>query len=213
MVVILRALTVAVEDLSSHRRLPSVDALRPSSCPCCSQVAYPPGERLGIVGHGTYTRQVLGLGGGPLEVLVRRYRCRGCGGTASILPDGLLPWRWYAGTAIVVALVLSLLLRRSAAAVRERLDQVGETAGWKTLERWQRRLLAPLWRWKAAQVGVEAGVPGKDRGERAERLRRLLALACASARSPDSELEAAARTLGTDTAHTRERSWSIARAG
>jgi len=212
MVVILRALSIAVEDLASRTRLPSVDALRPLSCPYCSQAAYPPGERLGIVGHGTYTRQALGLDGGPLEILVRRYRCRGCGVTASILPDALLPWRWYAGTAILVALVSSLLLGRSAAAVRGRLGQAGDTAGWKTLERWQRRLLAPLWRWKAAQVGVDARVPGKDRGERAERLRRLLALAGASGRSPEAELEAAARTLASGTAHIRDRSWLVARA-
>ena len=171
MVAIVSPFPVDVEDLCSFCWLPSVDDLRPCSCPLCGQPARPPGKLLGIVGHGTYLRQVLGLVEveKALVIRVRRYQCRGCGTTISVLPDTVLPRRWYAGTAILVALTLSLLIGFSAAEVRRRLAQPGETPGWKTLERWQRRLLAPLWSWAAAQLGFAGGSQGEGRVERTDR--------------------------------------------
>lgn len=74
MVVIIRQFAVCVEQLANRSQLPSVEALRPACCPVGDQPAYPPGERLGIVGHGTYRRQVLGLFEtcGQLVIWVRR---------------------------------------------------------------------------------------------------------------------------------------------
>ena len=214
MVLILVDFPVAVEDLAHRSRLPSVDDLRPCSCPLCGQPARPPGSKLGIVGNGTYCRQVLGLlsGSESLVIFVRRYLCRSCDRTISVLPDTLLPWRWYAGTAMLLALMLSLLQGRTANEVRRRLGQVGETPGWKTLDRWQRQLLAPLWSWMAAQVGSAGHGPGATRAERYERLRRLAALHGTHARSPDPEIELAARALATGSAHTRMKSWLISHA-
>ncbi len=212
MVLTLIDFSVAVEDLAHRKCLPSVDDLRPCSCPLCGQPARPPGANLGIVGNGTYRRQVLGVlsESESLVIFVRRFLCRGCGRTISVLPNMLLPWRWYAGTAMLVALVLSLLRGKTAREVRGRLGQIGDTPGWKTLDRWQRGLLSPLWGWVAAQIGFAEHGPCASRAERCEGLRRLAALHGTHARSPDPELELAACALATGSAHTRAKSWLIA---
>lgn len=213
MVAILCPFSVDVEDLVDLNRFPSVDDLRPSACPLCRTPSRPPGERLGIVGHGTYLRQVLGLvdAGKSLVIRVRRYLCRGCRRTISVLPEALLPRRWYAGGVILLALTLSLLLGVAAAEVRRRLAEPGETRGWKTLDRWQRQLFAPLWSWVAAQLGFAERGPGSNRVQRSDRLRRLLLLHGAGARSPTEELERVACALATGTAHTGSESWQIGR--
>ncbi len=113
---------------------------------------------------------------------------------------------------ILLALVLSLLLGRTAAEVRRRFAAPGETRGWKTLDRWQRQLFAPLWSWMAAQLGFAAGVPAANRIERCDRLRRLLLLHGAGARSPtEEEIERVADACARGTAHTRGESWEIGR--
>ena len=210
MVTIVRPFSVDVEDLVDLSRLPSVDDLRPSACPLCKKPSRPPGRRLGIVGHGTYLRQVLGRGQ-ALVIRVRRYVCRGCRTTISVLPETLLPRRWYAGGAILLALTLSLVLGVPAAEVRRRLAEPGETQGWKTLDRWQRQLLAPLWSWVAAQLGFAQRGPGGDRIQRTDRLHKLLLLHGASGRSPTDQIERVACALAGGTAHTGSDSWEIAR--
>ena len=213
MVVIVSPFSVDVEDLSDPSRLPSVDDQRPSACPLCNQPAQRPGKRLGIVGHGTYLRQLLGRACArkALVIRVRRFLCRGCSTTISVLPDALLPRRWYAGGVIFVALTLSLLRGVPAAEVRRRLSEPGETPGWKTLDRWQRQLLAPLWSWVAPQLGFAGRGQAGDRVQRTDRLRRLLALHGATGRSPTVEIERVACALATGTAHTRTESWEICR--
>ncbi len=214
MVVILRTFPVPVEDLADYSRLPSVDELRPPSCPSCGQPARPPESVMGIVGNGTYKRQVLGLVAATesLVILVRRFVCRGCRASIAILPDALLPRRWYTGGAILLALVRSLLLGQSTTTVRRGLTQHGEESGWKTLDRWQRQLLAPLWDWMAAQIGFADRGPGADRVQRSDRLRRLLALRGVHAKSPDADIAQAACALALDTAHTQAKSWQMQRA-
>jgi hypothetical protein len=211
MVAILRPFSVDVEDLVDLSRLPSVDDLRPCACPLCGEPSQRPGERLGIVGHGTYLRQVLEASK-AIVIRVRRYLCRACRRTISVLPEALLPRRWYAAGAILLALVLSLLLGKTAEEIRRRFAAPGETRGWKTLDRWQRQLFAPLWRWVAAQLGFAAGVPAADRIQRSDRLRRLLFLHGAGARSPtEDEIERVACACARGTAHTRSESWAIGR--
>jgi hypothetical protein len=133
MVAILRPFSVDVEDLVDLSRLPSVDDLRPCACPLCGEPSQRPGERLGIVGHGTYLRQVLEASK-AIVIRVRRYLCRACRRTISVLPEALLPRRWYAAGAILLALVLSLLLGKTAEEIRRRFAAPGETRGWKTLD-------------------------------------------------------------------------------
>jgi hypothetical protein len=167
-----------------------------------------------MVGHGTYTRQVRGLSGGTeIVIQVRRFRCRACRLTTAVLPAELLPWRWYAGSAILLALVGSLLRGRSAGELGARLALPTTSVGWKSLERWQRDLLVRLWHWRAREIGFDAARAAWDRCVRARSLERLLALVGAQAHSPRGELESAARRLADHTAHTRTQSWPIARAG
>ncbi len=214
MVAIVTTFSVDLESLSDPLRLPSVDDLRPSSCPSCSQPARPADSLMGIVGNGTYKRQVLGLAAAaePLVILVRRYLCRGCRGSISVLPDALLPWRWYAGTAMILGLVLSLLRGQTEAQVRSQLAKPSQGGAWKTLHRWQHQLLAPLWDWMAAQIGFADHAPEPDQIQRAVRLRRLLALRGVHARNPNADIGQAACALATGTAHTRAKSWQIHRA-
>jgi hypothetical protein len=211
MVVIVRAFPVSVEDLAQRSRLPSVEELRPKSCPLCQQLSRPPGDRLQIVGHGTYQRQALGLIGEcrDLVVWIRRFLCRGCRRTISVLPDALYPRRWYAAVAILLSLVLALLRDQSAAKIRERFADAGESRGWKTLERWQRQLLCPLWSWMAQQLGFTE--PSRDRPGCRSRLTRLLALHGATARSATSELAEVARCLVVETAHAGTAGWEMGR--
>jgi hypothetical protein len=211
---IVRAFAIDVEDCISLDRLPSVAAQRPSACPHCREPAERPGGSLGMVGHGTYTRQVRGLpGAAEIVIHVRRFRCRSCQRTTAVLPAELVPWRWYAGSAILPALVGSLLLGRSASELGARIASGTTSEGWKSLERWQRDLLARLWSWRAREVGFEASREAWDRGLRARGLERLLALVGAHAHSPRGELESAACKLTEHTAHTRTESWQLARAG
>jgi hypothetical protein len=194
---------VSVESLLADPSvLPSVEELRPSSCPGCGQAAYASGGRLQIVGHGTYGRQVLGLlrAAGEAVVRIRRYLCRGCGQTMSVLPAELYPRRWYAGAAILVSLWLHLLEGIAAARVRNRFDAAGETAGWKSVRRWRRDLLFRLWGWLARQLGVTGEALSRSEGQR--RLHRLLALGDAVEASEWAVRRAACKlVVGTVHAH------------
>ncbi|MBK8980665.1 MAG: transposase family protein [Planctomycetes bacterium] len=198
---IVRAFPVPVECLSKWSTIPSVDELRPAWCPSCGQ---PAGTRacggLGIVGHGSYERQVAGgvAGARDLLVRIRRYLCRGCGRTLSVLPDVLYPRRWYAATTILLALALRLLAGVTAREIRSQLASDGDGRGWKSLDRWRQQLFAPLWSWLGAQVGVPAR---RTRPGQRTWLRRLLALHGVTARDPTDQVASVARRLGADTAH------------
>ncbi len=210
MAVIVRRFPVSVESLSQLSCLPSVEELRPSCCPLCQEPARTEAG-LRIVGHGTYKRQLLGLIGGCREVLIwiRRFLCRSCRHTISVQPDDLYPGRWYAGVAIMLSLVLSLLRGKPDAEVRERFCGPREARGWKTLERWRRQLLSPLWSWLARQLGV-GGPPG-DREASRWRLWRLLSLHGAGADNATEELAQVVRQLVGATAHVRSVGWEIRR--
>jgi hypothetical protein len=212
MVVIVVSFPVSVEQLADHRLLPSVAELRPACCPVCDQPAMPPGERLGIVGHGTYQRQVLGLAERfqALVVWVRRYLCRGCGVTISVLHEALYPGRWYAGGAILASLFLHLVQRRSATRVRERVRGTSESAGWRTLRRWQRQLLCSLWGLLAKQLGFPSTAP-VDRDESRLRLQRLLALRGAAPPDDVTGVESVAPLLVRNTTHDRASALSMRR--
>ena len=210
MVVIVRRFPVSVESLSQRSCLPSVEELRPACCPLCQEPARTE-DGLRIVGHGTYRRQLLGVIGScrNLVIWIRRFLCRRCRHTISVQPDDLYPGRWYAGVAIVLSLVLSLLAGEADADVRERVAGSGETRGWKTLERWRRQLLSPMWRWLARQLGV-GGPPGDREGSR-RRLQRLLSLHGVGANCSWEESAQYARRLVVATAHVGSVGFEIRR--
>ncbi len=200
---IVRSLVEHVEWLFERARLPSVDALRPTSCPLCGELAFSPGERLGIVGHGTYCRQVLGVVevAGEAVTHVRRYLCRGCGHTISVLSDELHPRRWYAAGVIFEALELHLIQGVSEGEIRRRFGIVTDSESWRSLCRWRRALLATLWYWLARRLGVRGEATTREEGCR--RLKRILLEA-----SVDDPLDAA-RHLLCSTAHSGGFSWPL----
>jgi hypothetical protein len=211
---ILRALARTVDELLDLRaRLPSVEALRPKSCPGCGYLAYGP-DGFGIVGHGVYWRQVLGVVSpqDENEIPIRRYVCGGCEQTISVLPDLLYPGRWYAGAVILEALRLHLVDDKTEGEVRVRfgleVDPEAIWWSWRSLRRWRRQLLARLWDWLAARLGVQG--PAEDRAAGRQRVVRLLREADEEPARGDAGLRAAPR-LGSGTVHSGERTWPLGR--
>ena len=201
--IIVRPLFEHVEWLFEAARLPSVDALRPESCPLCGELAFSPGERLGIVGHGTYRRQVLGLAevSGEAVTCVRRYLCRGCERTISVLADDLHPGRWYAAGVILEALELHLVEGQSESEIRSRFGVVTESESWRSLRRWRSELLLTLWHWLARRLGCRGRATTREDGRR--RLRRLF-LEAALDRPSD-----AAGALLRSTVHAHGIAWPL----
>lgn len=198
----------SVEELFDPVRRPSVEQLRPSSCPLCGELAFSPGKRFGIVGHGTYQRQVLGVveAAEKAITLVRRYFCRGCERTINILSDHLHPRRWYYGGAILEALRLHLLEGLSERQIRERFGIVVDSESWRTLRRWRSELLMTLWYWLARRLGSRGKAKTREEGGR--RFRRLFSEARGGRKLDAVE---AARHLLRSTVHFQGLSWPLGR--
>jgi len=60
---------------------------RPEQCPVCR-------AKHSMRGHGTYSRSVSGLRERELSISIRRFRCKLCGHTASLLPSFAHPHRF-----------------------------------------------------------------------------------------------------------------------
>lgn len=131
---------------SWSREMPSAAAVRPASCAACGAASRPVGGQLGLHGHGTRARQVRGpldVDAPPalVELRVRRYRCRGCGATQTVVPAQVLVRRLYSLAAIALALALWGLEALSARAVRARVSPwrvvgPGAPERWDALRRW-----------------------------------------------------------------------------
>jgi hypothetical protein len=131
-----------------QERQPSVDEVRPATCPCCGAASCPVGGRLQIHGHGTRERQVQGPVG-PNEqatsvvVIARRFRCLCCTAVMLVVPREVRARGRYSIAAIGLAFALWGLVQATTAAVRRRVSgeqQLGFNAvtGWATLRRWAR---------------------------------------------------------------------------
>lgn len=126
--------------------MPSVDAVRPASCAACGAASRPLGGLLGLHGHGSRSRQVRGpmdVDAQPVlaELRVRRYRCRGCGATQTVVPGQVIARKLYSLAAIAWALALWGLDSLTAAAVRARVSPwrvvgLGAPERWDSLTRW-----------------------------------------------------------------------------
>ena len=66
---------------------------RPTSCPHC-------GIRNALAALGYYSRNITSAERGVLRIFVRRFRCRCCGRTVSILPSFAQPYRLVLNTTI-----------------------------------------------------------------------------------------------------------------
>lgn len=131
---------VDVKSWAEHT--PDVDAVRPARCPRCGVAGCPVGGRLGMVGHGLRSRQVRG----PLTaearsavhtLRVRRYRCRPCEATVTVLPRGVVRARHFSATAIALACAMYALAGASLRATRKRVSPWASTEpGWPAMGRW-----------------------------------------------------------------------------
>jgi hypothetical protein len=174
--------------------LPTVEQARPARCPHCGRVGHGLGQVVGLVGHGVRERQLRGPiepGGSSatLVLLVRRYRCRWCAHTVTVLPRGVVALRHYGGYAIASAFW-------SYGVKGDRLEQTrgmvagGVTfeAGWPSLRRWAQaagrgELFGQVRRWPLSWTVRQ----------QAERIATtLLALVAGHERDPHSRLRQAA---------------------
>ncbi|WNG46486.1 hypothetical protein F0U60_21985 [Archangium minus] len=127
---------------------PSVEAARPGQCPRCGAASRPVGAGLVLQGHGTRSRQVRGPAQPGQQaqvrvVQVRRYRCRACGGTCTVVPWEVTWRRLYSVAAMVWALALWGLVGLGLEAVRRLVNPwkhtgASEAGRWRTPLRWLR---------------------------------------------------------------------------
>ncbi|MDP8998709.1 MAG: hypothetical protein M3O46_01210, partial [Myxococcota bacterium] len=102
----------------------------------------PVGGRLGLVGHGLRSRQVRGpLTAAALAAVhtlrVRRYLCRPCAATVTVLPRGATRARHFSATAIALACTMYALCGASLRATRERVSPWRSAEpGWPAMGRW-----------------------------------------------------------------------------
>src|SRR5881409_953480 len=81
--------------------LPDADRYRPSSCPLCE-------AKRPLIAHGFYQRTLADVAFDGV-IRVRRYLCRLCKRTVSLLPEFALPWLRFSLTVISLFLVARLL--------------------------------------------------------------------------------------------------------
>jgi hypothetical protein len=209
--IILHSLATTVEQLCARSPdAPSRDRIRPSHCVICGQVACNEDGTLQLVGHGIYLRQVRGLTKtGWIEVWIQRFLCLICGHTMGLLPDWLLPYRWYAAPAIVEALYRHCILRETAAAIGARFGRPTDATEWKSLRRWRKQLLISptLWGWLGPRLG--ATQPVSNRNDAKNYIRHLLA---EGRHNGDIRtLPDAVRGTLRDLVHNRKTAWPLRR--
>jgi len=120
------------------------DRYRPAHCPQCE-------AKQPLVGHGFYTRTLVDCGFDGV-IRVRRYLCRLCKRTVSLLPQFALPWLRFSITVISLFLVARLLqgLTLAAAALAARQPAMPYQRGQFWIRRFRKQApalglaLAPL---------------------------------------------------------------------
>jgi len=214
-VVILHALAFFVEQLCARSAdAPCLERLRPIYCanPECRAPARNPQGILQLIGHGLYLRHVRGLTEvGWIEIWIRRFRCRICGCTMSVLPNWLHPWRWYAAPVILEALYRHCVLLETAGSIGVRFGRPADATEWRSLRRWRAQLLvsATLWGWLGSRLGVIESAA--DRRQGSVYLVCLLANAGQQAVSGIEglrEISLTARRTLSNLIHNRKTAWS-----
>lgn len=87
------------------------DRHRPDHCPQCE-------AKHSLIGHGFYRRTLVDAGFDGI-IRVRRYLCRFCKRTVSLLPEWALPWLRFSITVIALFLVARLLNGRTLVAAAQ----------------------------------------------------------------------------------------------
>jgi hypothetical protein len=209
--IILHSLAADVEQLCARSPdAASRDRIRPTHCIICGHAARSDDGTLKLVGHGMYMRQVRGLmETGWIEVWIQRFLCLLCSHTMSLLPDWLLPYRWYAATAIVEALYRHCILRETASSIGARFGRPEDATEWKSLRRWRKQLLisSTLWGWLGPRFG--ATTPASDRNEARNYIERLLAEG--RHKGVLEKLSDTVRRTLRDWVHNRKTAWPLRR--
>jgi len=127
---------------------PSVSDVRPARCPACGAASRPVGSALVVWGHGTRERTLWGpmtpeASPTQITIQVRRYLCRACGVTCTVVPQGVAARYRYTGAAIALALGLWSVLRWPPAKVRTAISPwstvgASQVGRWRSLGRWTR---------------------------------------------------------------------------
>lgn len=174
--------------------LPTVEQARPACCPHCGRAGHAIGQVIGMLGHGIRERQLRGpIEPGGLSCIVvlqaRRYRCRWCRRTVTVLPRGVVALRHYSGYAIASAFWQYGVERRTVEQTRKATAPGGTfDAGWASVGRWA----------QAAGDGslfrdVRQWPPNWTVRQQAERIATtLLALVAGDESDPQSRLRQAA---------------------
>lgn len=137
--------TLGVKD--SLDAAPDIGDVRPPHCPACGAVSLPVGQSIAVVGHGVRRRGLrwkTGLGNQLRNgfIFVRRFRCRRCGVTITVVPSTVEPRRRYARDLIVFLLAVWALEGVPAADVR-RLVCEEPDIDWPQLRRWAMSIRLP----------------------------------------------------------------------
>ncbi len=127
------------------------DRYRPDHCPQCE-------AKRPLVGHGFYTRTLVDCGFDGV-IRVRRYLCRLCKRTVSLLPGFALPWRRFSITVISLFLVARLLqgLTLAAAALAARQPAMPYQRGQFWIRRFRQQ--APVLGLALAPLAAPAAAP------------------------------------------------------
>ena len=111
------------------------DCVRPGACLLCGEVG-------SLIGHGYYWRKPKGMqGGGKISlkdigtVWIKRWLCKQCHRTISVLPDFLLAFRHYVVPVIQAVIEARWGCGRSWAAMEAECAEAGAPAG-RTMQRW-----------------------------------------------------------------------------
>jgi hypothetical protein len=105
------------------------------------------------------------------RIRIRRFLCKRCGTTSSVLPHWLLPRFQYPATLILLSLLRYYVHAETAAAVTAEFALSEVKSGWSALRRWGSGFLrhTALWGWLGKQLGVR-----KEEAWSRERVRVLL---------------------------------------
>ena len=131
-----------------NEQLSDPDAHRPGSCPQCQ-------NKNPLTAHGFYTRTLIDTAFDGI-IRVRRYLCRACQRTVSLLPEFVLPYLRSSLTVIALFLIARLLLTQTlqAAAPPPMPYQRGQF--------WIRRFRAQAHTLCAALAAVTQPIPAPD---------------------------------------------------
>ena len=133
--------------------IPDIEDCRPEKCPRCGILSRGNGI-LQVIGHGTYDRWACIPN--SVKIKIRRFLCKKCRKTCSVLPHGLLPRFQYSAHIILLCLLQFYVDGKTEASVISNVLQDKGKKSFGFIRRWGTKFLtnAYLWGWLGNQLGV-----------------------------------------------------------